>query len=197
MLNQIFTPQTTQAILNIAGTVETDPQHLLHIIQTFQAGKYQGTKVEGKVKGLLSLYETFNVVRKEREMVDDPSVAAKALMKWSWETKEHFLVVCLDVKHNIKGVIEISKGTSKECLVSTKEVFNTAIAHNADRIIIAHNHPSGSLEPSPEDIQLTRQLLKAGQILDLGILDHLILSWGDYVSLRETTSLWNEIPQNC
>lgn len=192
MLTQIFTPQTAQTILDIAGTVETDTEHLLHIIQTFQAGKYQGTKVEGKVKGLLDLYETFNIVKKQRKVVDDPSVIAKELMKWSWEAKEHFLVVCLDVKHNIKSVVEISKGTSTECLVSTKEVFNTVITHNADRIIIAHNHPSGSLEPSPEDIQLTRQLLKAAEILSIPVLDHIIVGWGDYVSLNETTTLWEE-----
>jgi DNA repair protein RadC len=60
------------------------------------------------------------------------------------------------------------------------------------RIIVAHNHPSGSVEPSPEDIALTRQLIEGGKLLDLPVLDHLILGDGKFRSLRQTTSLWQE-----
>jgi DNA repair protein RadC len=62
-------------------------------------------------------------------------------------------------------------------------------------LIVSHNHPSGSVEPSNEDIQLTRQLLAAAQILNIPLLDHLILGNGDHLSLRQTTALWDEYPQ--
>lgn len=58
---------------------------------------------------------------------------------------------------------------------------------------MAHNHPSGNLEPSNEDIELTRQLLKASDVLSIPVLDHLILGNGEFVSLRETTSLWKGV----
>ncbi|MEL6765383.1 MAG: JAB domain-containing protein, partial [Cyanobacteria bacterium J06607_6] len=64
------------------------------------------------------------------------------------------------------------------------------IRQGATRVIIAHNHPSGNLDPSPEDISLTQQLLEASQLLGIPILDHLILGNGDFSSLRQTTSLW-------
>jgi DNA repair protein RadC len=65
----------------------------------------------------------------------------------------------------------------------------------AVKLIMAHNHPSGDLEPSPEDIKLTRQLLQAAQFLCVPLLDHLILGNGNYRSIRQSTNLWNEIPQ--
>jgi DNA repair protein RadC len=60
---------------------------------------------------------------------------------------------------------------------------------------VAHNHPSGNLEPSPEDINLTRQLLSGAQILGIPLLDHLILGNGDFLSLRQSTQLWDEVAQ--
>ncbi|MBW4526842.1 MAG: hypothetical protein KME18_16915 [Phormidium tanganyikae FI6-MK23] len=61
--------------------------------------------------------------------------------------------------------------------------------------IVAHNHPSGNTEPSAEDITLTRQLLEGARFLGIPILDHLILGNGTHLSLRQTTSTWNEVPQ--
>ena len=69
------------------------------------------------------------------------------------------------------------------------------IKQGAIKLVIAHNHPTGNLEPSPEDISLTRQLLKAAQVLAIPLVDHLILGNGNYQSLRQITNLWQECPQ--
>jgi DNA repair protein RadC len=62
-------------------------------------------------------------------------------------------------------------------------------------VIVAHNHPSGNVEPSNEDISLTRQLLSGADFLGIPLLDHLILGNGDFLSLRQTSNLWSECPQ--
>jgi DNA repair protein RadC len=132
----------------------------------------------------------------ERAIVDDPSVAANALSHdLMWQSQERFAVLMLDVKHRILASQVVTIGTATETLAHPREIFREAIRQGSARMIVAHNHPSGSLEPSGEDIHLTRQLLKAAQILGIPLLDHLILGNGDFASLRERTSLWNEVPQ--
>jgi DNA repair protein RadC len=132
----------------------------------------------------------------ERAIVDDPSVAANALShELMWQAQERFAVLLLDVKHRILSSQVVTIGTATETLAHPREIFRESIRQGAARVIIAHNHPSGNLEPSPADIQLTRQLLQAAQILGMPLLDHLILGNGEFASLREQTGLWQELPQ--
>jgi DNA repair protein RadC len=89
----------------------------------------------------------------------------------------------------------ITIGTATETLASPREIFREIIRQGATRVIVAHNHPSGNVEPSPQDIDLTCQLLAGAQFLDIPLLDHLILGNGNHQSLREITTLWDEYPQ--
>ncbi len=126
-------------------------------------------------------------------VVDDPSIAAAALgHELMWQAQERFAVLLLDVKHRIIGSKVISIGTATETLAHPREIFREVIKRGATRVIVAHNHPSGSLAPSPEDIALTRQLLKGARFLGIPLLDHLILGNGDFSSIRQATDLWNE-----
>lgn len=126
-------------------------------------------------------------------VVDDPGVAAAALgHELMWQSQERFAVLLLDVKHRIIGSKVISIGTATETLAHPREIFREVIKRGATRVIVAHNHPSGSLEPSKEDITLTRQLLKGAHLLGIPLLDHLILGNGDYASIRQSSDLWNE-----
>nr|WP_279611274.1 DNA repair protein RadC [Thermostichus vulcanus] len=132
----------------------------------------------------------------ERTVINSPEQAAMALSgELMWETQEHFAVLHLDVKHKLLSQQIITRGTATETLSHPRETFRSAIKQGASRILIAHNHPSGSLDPSPEDLALTRQLLQAGQLLQMPVLDHLILGGGQFLSLRQRTTLWEEIPQ--
>ena len=132
----------------------------------------------------------------EKTVVDDPAVAAAALSNdLMWQTQERFAVLLLDTKHRLIGTQIITIGTATETLAHPRDIFREVIRQGATRVIVAHNHPSGNVEPSPEDISLTRQLLAGAQFLGIPLLDHLILGNGIHLSLRQTTALWSELPQ--
>ncbi|MEM9214685.1 MAG: DNA repair protein RadC [Cyanobacteria bacterium P01_F01_bin.150] len=125
-------------------------------------------------------------------VVDSPDVAVSVLREdLMWAVQERFAVVLLDVKHQYLGKQVITIGTATETLAHPRDIFRTAIKHGATRILVAHNHPSGSVKPSNEDIALTRQLLEGAEVLGVPLLDHLILGKGSYQSLRQTTTLWS------
>jgi DNA repair protein RadC len=89
---------------------------------------------------------------------------------------EHFVCVTLNGNHKLVGTHIVSQGTVNSTLVHPRDVFRAAIMDNAAAIIIAHNHPSGSLEPSANDKDVTRRMKQAGDILGIQVLDHLIVS---------------------
>jgi DNA repair protein RadC len=139
---------------------------------------------------------TFQFRPTERAIIDNPAAGAAALShELMWQNQERFAAVLLDVKNCFLGTQLISIGTATETLAHPREIFREAIRQGATKLIIAHNHPSGNVEPSQEDIELTEQLLKGGQYLNIPILDHLILGNGNYQSLRSTTKLWDIYPQ--
>ena len=127
--------------------------------------------------------------------VDDPSVVYSLLAgELSCQKVEKFVVVGLDIKHRVIDLEVISVGTRSESLADPKLVFGAAMKMNADRIIVAHNHPTGDLTPSTNDIQLTKDLIAAGQVLNTFVIDHLILGDNTYNSLRSSTDLWVGVP---
>jgi len=106
-------------------------------------------------------------------------------------SEEHFIAFHLDAKFLVIGYHEVSKGTLSASLVHPREVFKAALLSNAHAIIVAHNHPSGSTEPSREDIETTKQLIKAGKIMGVEVVDHCIVSSEGMNSLRENEPhLW-------
>lgn len=132
----------------------------------------------------------------DRTIVDSPTVAVAALSHHlMWFPQERFAVLLLDVKNRLLGTQVITIGTATETLAPPREIFREVLKQGATRLIVAHNHPSGNTEPSSEDIQLTRQLLEAAKILTIPLLDHLILAGGEWLSLRQTTNLWEEYLQ--
>ncbi|MBZ8183047.1 MAG: DNA repair protein RadC [Oscillatoria sp. PMC 1051.18] len=138
----------------------------------------------------------FQTKPNERTLIDNPAAAVAALSHdLMWQNQERFAVVLLDVKNRLIGTQVITVGTATETLAHPREIFRETIRQGATRVIIAHNHPTGSVDPSPEDISLTENLLSGAQLLGIPILDHLILGNGNYRSLRQSTALWREYPQ--
>lgn len=132
----------------------------------------------------------------EQTIIDNPALAAAVLSAdLMWQPTERFAVLLLDVRNRLLGSHVITVGTATETLAHPREIFREAVRRNASRLIIAHNHPSGNLSPSQADLDLTKQILQAGQLMGIPVLDHLILGNGDYQSLREITSLWQDVPQ--
>ncbi|MER3472582.1 MAG: hypothetical protein C4335_00815 [Armatimonadota bacterium] len=100
------------------------------------------------------------------------------------EKQEHVVVLLLNTKNRVMRQITITKGTLDSSLLHPREVFREAIRHSASSIILAHNHPSGDPTPSSEDVQITRVIYQAGQLLGIELLDHVILGDGRWVSLK-------------
>ena len=99
--------------------------------------------------------------------------------------EEHFVMLALDTKLKVVGAFDIHAGTSKSSPVSAKSVFTRAMLCNANSIIVAHNHPSGDTHPSRDDINITRTLEKAGEILDIKLQDHIIIGDDSYYSFKQ------------
>jgi DNA repair protein RadC len=99
--------------------------------------------------------------------------------------KEHFFVIHLDTRNNIKFLELVSIGILNASLVHPREVFCRAVRECSSQIILAHNHPSGDVEPSHEDIVTTKRLVQAGEILGISVIDHIVYSRGKFCSFKE------------
>lgn len=101
------------------------------------------------------------------------------------EDREHFYCICLDTKNRTRKIVEVSVGSLNASIVHPRELFREAIAVSAASVVIVHNHPSGDPTPSGADIQLTRRLVKAGDVLGVEVLDHLVIGGDEHASLRD------------
>jgi len=129
---------------------------------------------------------------KNKERITDPSQVAKVFLSiLNSESeidreKEHFWVMGLDSAKRIKYIELVTLGILNESLVHPREVFRFAILKGVDCIIICHNHPSGEVEPSSQDIKITEKLREAGNIIGIEVIDHLIIEGnGKYLSFVE------------
>src|SRR5665811_1563433 len=101
---------------------------------------------------------------------------------------EEFKILLMNRSNAVLGILEISKGGTTGTVSDLKVIFSAALKGNASGIICAHNHPSGNLNPSESDSRLTKKLKEAGNLLDISVLDHLILSTeGDYYSFADNS----------
>lgn len=100
------------------------------------------------------------------------------------EKQEQVLLLLLNTRNRVIHRATITKGTLDSSLLHPREVFREAIRHSASSIILAHNHPSGDPTPSADDIQITRQIHRAGQVVGIDLLDHVIIGDGRWVSLK-------------
>jgi DNA repair protein RadC len=118
--------------------------------------------------------------------IAEPKDVARIIRSILMDTDlEKFLAVPLDVKNRVLGYVEVAKGSVDLCVVGPRDVFRAAIVMGASGIIVAHNHPSGDISPSPEDTELTKKLCQAGELLGLPVLDHVIVAEEDFFSFAE------------
>jgi len=122
----------------------------------------------------------------DRPQITSPADSAIILQPWiGHRDRENFAVLYLNTRNQVIDREILYQGTLNQSLIRTAEVFRGAIRRNVCSIIVAHNHPTGNPDPSPEDLALTRRLREAGKMLEVELLDHLIVSRSRYVSIRQ------------
>lgn len=137
---------------------------------------------------VLALLDTLSTILRPigREQITTPAeIAALLMVEMGHLTQEQLRVVCLNTKNYVQKIHLVYQGSINQSPIRVSEVFREPLRLNSAAIILAHNHPSGQPEPSPEDVVVTRQMIEAGKLLDCEVLDHLIIGQGQWVSLRE------------
>jgi len=141
------------------------------------------------LQATLELGRRLNVPQtEEKYQIISPADAARLVMpEMAYLDHEQVRVLVLDTKNQVVCDMVLYQGTVNSSVQRAAEIFRPAITRNCPGIIICHNHPSagGSPEPSPEDIEVTNQLVAAGKVLDIDVVDHLIIGGHQFVSMKE------------
>lgn len=124
-------------------------------------------------------------LKKENLQVISPKVIFDSLLELRQSKKEQLVVFYLDARNREYSREIISIGTLNANLIHPREIFEPAVRNLANSVVLAHNHPTGEPEPSEDDIEITAQIVKAGKILGIEVLDHVIIGSNSYVSLKK------------
>ncbi len=190
LLSALTGPRPAQLLLERFGGLSPLARASLEELQQLKGvGKGKATAIRSAFLLAQRLSQETN---KEAPMLDTPERVADVLREPNrLYTVEHMQVVCVNTRRRLIAVENVAQGLLDQVLVHAREVFAIAIAKRASAIILAHNHPSGDPTPSEADIRVTRDLIRAGQLLKIEVLDHIILGQRtterprDYCSLRE------------
>ncbi len=138
------------------------------------------------IKAALELGRRMNTPEEDAITIQSPDDAAKLLIpKIGHLEKERLVILALNTRNRLIGdPVEVYNGSLNASLIRVGEVFKPALRANAAAIIVAHNHPSGDVTPSPEDVAITRAFVDAGKMLDVDLLDHLIIGPSTFLSLK-------------
>jgi len=121
-----------------------------------------------------------------RSQITSPTDVANLMMlEMGYLAQEQLRVICLDTKNYVVAQQVVYQGTVNSSVVRVAEVFKPAISRTCPAIVVVHNHPSGDPAPSPEDVRTTEQLRKAGELLDIELLDHIVVGHNCFVSMKE------------
>lgn len=124
-----------------------------------------------------------------RPQIDSSKIAYDVILS-NWnedkiELLEEFKILLLNRRNRVLGIVNISQGGISGTIADAKVIFAIALKTCASGIIVSHNHPSGEVDPSEQDLRLTKRLAEAGEILDIKLLDHLIVSTDHYYSFKD------------
>jgi DNA repair protein RadC len=175
---------TSQKLLsrfgNLKGVTDASVEELT---QTKGIGPAKAAQIKAALE-LSKRLET-DVGEKPQPVLKSPEdVAALMRGKLKGKKKEHFWVLCLDTRNRLINYKPVSIGSLDTSIVHPREVFKEAVSSSAASVIFVHNHPSGDPEPSKEDIELTKRLVKAGEIIGIDVLDHIVVCDKNYLSLK-------------
>lgn len=145
-----------------------------------------GPATAARIQAAVELGRRALAAEQDGALLDTPAAAALALAPHvAHLEREAVVVALLTRKQRLIGIAPVYQGNVAGTSVRIGELFTEAIRRNAAGILLAHNHPSGDPEPSPDDLRTTRDAIAAGQLLGVGVVDHLVIGKGRWVSLRE------------
>jgi DNA repair protein RadC len=149
-----------------------------------------GKDVPEEVQALMSLLQVLLAPTRNERITRPADMAALLMLELGHLDHEEFWVACLDTKHQVQRLHRLYKGSLNSSVVRAGEIFQLPILLKSASIIVAHNHPSGATEASPEDIEVTSALIEVGKLLEIELLDHLIIGQGVWMSMRERQLGW-------
>jgi DNA repair protein RadC len=146
-------------------------------------GEAKAAQIKAAIELGRRLHET---PASEHPTINSPAQAAQ-LVQYDMQALEYeqLLVILLDTRNQVIDTVEIYKGSVNTAQVRAADVFKPAVRRNATALIVVHNHPSGDPTPSPDDVAVTRELVKAGEMIDVKVLDHIVIGQGRHVSMKE------------
>ena len=149
------------------------------------------TRLTTEGRAVLEKEKCVNCPEVDRQMKSPNKIVqlGRSYLRLHEETEEYLYMICLNTKLVMTGVFEISHGSVNSSVAGTREIMQKALLANAVSIILMHNHPSGDCTPSMQDIQITKRVAEAGNIIGVEVLDHIILSAKSYCSLKERGDL--------
>ncbi|MCQ2613843.1 MAG: DNA repair protein RadC [Treponemataceae bacterium] len=178
-------------------------EKVLFLIHSKPADKLKDALLEldgmgqGKTACILAALECGRRFAATRDIkVNHPSDILPLVQSYSLEKQEHFLCVSMNGAREVLKVKVVSVGTMNRALVHPRDLFADPIVDGAAAIIIVHNHPSGSVTPSPNDYATTRRILGASRLLGIQLLDHIIITRTDFFSFLEKTDVFSEEEQS-
>lgn len=155
-------------------------------VLTMRIVKYK-TMLANDGKAVLEKEVSVNYPELDRKMNSPEKVVrlATQFLRLHEQSEEYLYMICMNVKLEMTSVFELSHGNVNSSVVGVREMFQKALLANAVSIIVMHNHPSGDPTPSHEDIQVTKRMVEAGNLLGVQVLDHIIIGRPGYSSLKE------------
>lgn len=144
------------------------------------------------INNLMKLNKLYDLLSKYEEYKFEKTIDMVTFLNSQYENKferEYFVAVYLDKENKLLGVETTSKGSLDVSIALPRDVLKKAIHYDSDRIVLSHNHPSGSISPSPEDNNATNRIMQAAQTLDIKIIDHIIIGRNDYWSFNEQAGI--------
>jgi DNA repair protein RadC len=176
-------------VLEVAhGILEQFPKEQLVELELAQLCRIKGV---GQVKAA-QILAAFELARRGlgkglgmRSVISCPADALPLLEEIRDQRREHFLCLYLNARNQVIFREVVSIGSLSASIVHPREVFQAAIVHSAASVVLSHNHPSGDVSPSQDDIEVTRRLVSAGEIMGIDVFDHIIMAAENFLSMKE------------
>ncbi|MCP4424432.1 MAG: DNA repair protein RadC [Chloroflexi bacterium] len=184
ILNTPDALELAQDVLALAGSIQRLPRLNRHQLAKLDG---VGDALAGRIMAAIEIGRRAVTTPSDAAVtVTTPADAANLLMSWMCHLEqEHLVVILLDTRNKVIGTETVYVGSLNTSVVRIGEVVRRPILANAAAFIMAHNHPSSDPSPSPEDVNVTRQVRQAAEMVDIKFLDHVIIGHGRFVSLKE------------